>query len=89
MASQTVCAPITHQTTEFHNTHTEREKLGHGLAKRLHGLTEKLQDLGHHRHDSGGGDSGRRSRAGRLLMLKTLPCNGCGLQGFLKYCNQH
>ena len=63
-ASQTVCAPITHMGTEIH--HIEREKHhGSGLADKLHGLTEKLTSLGHSRHDSGGGgDLGRRSRAG-------------------------
>ncbi|KAK3105728.1 hypothetical protein FSP39_004352 [Pinctada imbricata] len=61
-ASQTVCAPITHMGTEIH---IEREKHHGGLADKLHGLTEKLHSLGHSRHDSGGGgEIGRRSRAG-------------------------
>ncbi len=62
MASQTLCAPITHQTADIH---LEKPEKHHGLAEKLHGLTEKLHGLGHSRHDSSGGiDIGRRSRAG-------------------------
>ncbi|XP_067686461.1 diacylglycerol kinase beta-like isoform X1 [Haliotis asinina] len=68
MASQTLCAPITHQTADIH---LEKPEKHHGLAEKLHGLTEKLHGLGHHggdkghsRHDSSGTDAGRRSRAG-------------------------
>ncbi|ESO90105.1 hypothetical protein LOTGIDRAFT_164410 [Lottia gigantea] len=67
VVAQTVCAPITHQTTT--GFHVEKEK-HHGLAEKLHGLTEKLHGLGHHssdkshRHDSTGYESGRQSRAG-------------------------
>ena len=44
VASQTVCAPITHQSTEIHvDTRQERSV----LAEKLHGITEKLHSLGH------------------------------------------
>lgn len=42
-ASQTVCAPITHQSTEIHVDRQEK----HGLAEKIHGITEKLHSLGH------------------------------------------
>ena len=69
MASQTLCAPITH--VERAELHVERAERHHGLADKLHGLTEKLHglghlglDRGHARHDSND-SGGRRSRAGR------------------------
>ena len=43
VASQTVCAPITHQSTEIHVDRQEK----HGLAEKIHGITEKLHNLGH------------------------------------------
>ena len=49
VASQTVCAPITHQSTEIHVDRQEK----HGLAEKIHGITEKLHSLGH------SGDKGR------------------------------
>ncbi len=43
-------------------------QLGGSIAEKLHGLSERIHQLGHSRHDSGGGnttgDSGKRSRAG-------------------------
>ncbi|XP_053408609.1 diacylglycerol kinase beta-like isoform X3 [Mercenaria mercenaria] len=44
VASQTVCAPITHQTTEIH---VDGKQERSGLAEKLHGITEKLHSLGH------------------------------------------
>jgi diacylglycerol kinase (ATP) len=44
VASQTVCAPITHQTTEIHVDNKQERS---GLAEKLHGITEKLHSLGH------------------------------------------
>ena len=67
MASQTVCAPITHQSTEMVDKSHDSSK-HHGIAEKLHGLTEKLHGLGHSRHDSGG-DIGRRSRAGSICKV--------------------
>ena len=59
MASQTVCGAVGVQSTDPpHEKH-------HGLAEKLHGLSEKLHSLGHMRHDSSGGEPGKRSRAGR------------------------
>jgi len=43
VASQTVCAPITHQSTEIH---VDRQEWA-GLADKIHGITEKLHSLGH------------------------------------------
>ena len=40
--------------------------LGGSIAEKLHGLSERIHQLGHSRHDSSGGDSGKRSRAGTL-----------------------
>ncbi len=41
------------------------KQLGGSIAEKLHGLSERIHQLGHSRHDSGGGgDSGKRSRAG-------------------------
>lgn len=78
MASQTLCAPITHQTADIH---LEKPEKHHGLAEKLHGLTEKLHGLGHHggekghsRHDSSGTDAGRRSRAGRCQPRHQTNC---------------
>ena len=50
-ASQTVCAPITHQSTEIHVDRQEK----HGLAEKIHGITEKLHSLGH------SGDKGKNT----------------------------
>ncbi|XP_052253675.1 diacylglycerol kinase beta-like isoform X2 [Dreissena polymorpha] len=43
VASQTVCAAITHQPTEIHVDRSERS----ALAEKIHGITEKFQSLGH------------------------------------------
>lgn len=50
VASQTVCAPITHQSTEIHVDRQERSV----LAEKIHGITEKLHSLGH------SGDKGKK-----------------------------
>lgn len=44
VASQTVCAPITHQSTEVH---VERQEQRSVFAEKIHGLSEKLHSLGH------------------------------------------
>ena len=79
VAAQNVCAAITHQSTEICDPHAvvkhEKESTKHhgGLADKLHGLTEKIHGLGHIRHDSGGGgEAGRRSRAGTRLAKRHL-----------------
>ena len=73
-ASQTLCAPVMHQSTDNIEplatptlTLTATSKDKHStIAEKLHGLSEKIQALGHVRHDSSGGESGRsRSRAGQ------------------------
>ncbi|XP_064644421.1 diacylglycerol kinase beta-like isoform X3 [Lineus longissimus] len=50
-ASQTLCAPITHQNAEI----ADKCERHHGIAEKIHGLSEKLHGLGHVRHDSGSG----------------------------------
>ena len=70
VASATVCAPVMHQSAELHDKSHEAKH--HGFAERLHGLSEKIHSLGHHRHDSSGGEAGRRSRAGRSIVLMIL-----------------
>lgn len=44
VASQTVCAPITHQSTEIHVDNKQERSV---LAEKIHGITEKLHSLGH------------------------------------------
>ena len=44
VASQTVCAPITHQSTEIH---VDRSQERSGIAEKIHGITEKFHSLGH------------------------------------------
>ena len=73
-ASQTVCAPVVLQAAEpppDNNSSNNKDKdKHHGLAEKLHGLSEKIHSLGHIRHDSSGGDSGRRSRAGTFTCTR-------------------
>lgn len=76
------CGPMMH--TAGDSQHEKSEKHHGLLAEKLHGLTEKLHGLGHlgggekghSRHDSSGGDSGKRSRAGtnRSLYLTLQRC---------------
>lgn len=44
VASQTVCVPITHQTTEIY---VDGKQERSGFAEKIHGITEKLHSLGH------------------------------------------
>ncbi len=69
MASQTAIGAVGLQhPTEAHEKHEKH----HGLAEKLHGLSEKLHSLGHIRHDSSGGEAGKRSRAGTHAMHTCL-----------------
>lgn len=87
VASQTIFAPL---STELHfdskgPSFASGDKDSSGrhhslLAEKLHGLTEKLHGLGHSRSDSGTGESGKRSRAGRLIARTVLFCIDCSLQ---------
>lgn len=60
LSSTTACAAITSHTTSSSNVNSTglpggtSSEGGHGssLADKIHGLTEKLQALGHHRTDS-------------------------------------
>ncbi|XP_067004259.1 diacylglycerol kinase 1 [Anabrus simplex] len=78
LSSTTACAPITSHTTtpgSVPNIATcvidkdtgqqtpSAEKPTNKLAERLHGLTEKLHSLGHHRSDS---DTSTRTRTGSI-----------------------
>ena len=61
VASQTVCAPITHQNTEIHVEPKERS----GLAEKIYGITERIQSLGH------SSDKGWFNRFRRIHSRKT------------------
>ncbi|XP_051163217.1 diacylglycerol kinase 1 isoform X1 [Leptopilina boulardi] len=59
LSSTTACAAITSHTTSTSNVNstglpggTSIESHGSSFADKIHGLTEKLQALGHHRNDS-------------------------------------
>lgn len=61
LSSTTACAPITSHTTSSGNvnsavvlggTTASESHGGSSLADKLHGITEKLQALGHHRAES-------------------------------------
>lgn len=66
VTSTTACAPLTPHTGSMPDLAKEihletKEDKHYSLAEKLHGLTEKFQNLGHHRGDS---DSTSRGRAG-------------------------
>ena len=83
-ASQTVCAPVVQQaTTEMQarldagdttTTNDSDEKHQSSIADKLHGLSEKIQQLGHiHQTEGGsGGDGGSRSRTGVANNYSTI-----------------
>lgn len=81
------CGPMMH--TAGDSQHEKSEKHHGLLAEKLHGLTEKLHGLGHlgggekghSRHDSSGGDSGKRSRAGTNRSPLSYPPALCMQQG--------
>ena len=74
LSAQTICAPVTEVAVATSTTHEDLAGSGSGsgssakqiLADKLHGLSEKIHQLGHMRSDSGGsfGLDGKRSRAG-------------------------
>ena len=68
LSSTTACAAITSHTTSTSNVNstglpggTSTESHGSSFADKIHGLTEKLQALGHHRTDS---EASGRTRTG-------------------------
>lgn len=67
LSSSTACAAITaHNKGSVPNVHAVQEQEGKGgytgmIAEKIHGLTEKLHSLGHHRSDS---DASNRARTG-------------------------
>ena len=70
-ASQTLCAPVVQQaTTEMHarldaGDPSDTEEKHQSIADKLHGLSEKIQQLGHiHQTEGGAGGDGSRSRTG-------------------------
>ncbi|XP_013400268.1 diacylglycerol kinase beta isoform X2 [Lingula anatina] len=75
MASQTACAPITHRSQEFIFAMPESKhdnSKHHSFAGKLHGLTEKLHALGHSRHESSGGETGKRGHTVSTPMLDKI-----------------
>lgn len=70
LSSATACAAITSHTTSSSNVNstglpgvsTESHGGGSSLADKIHGLTEKIQALGHHRTDS---EASARNRTGK------------------------
>ncbi|CAG0904577.1 unnamed protein product [Darwinula stevensoni] len=72
MSSATACAAITSHHASISNLQApdpasltgSSQHVGSILAEKLHGFTEKLQHLGHHRSDSDG--SSRTSRTGSM-----------------------
>lgn len=79
LSSTTACAAITSHTTSTSNVNstglpggTSIESHGSSFADKIHGLTEKLQALGHHRNDS----EISRTRTGRdSFFIKTMIIN--------------
>ena len=82
-ASQTVCAPVVQQaTTEMQarldagdtTTTNDADEKHQSIADKLHGLSEKIQQLGHiHQTEGGsGGDGGSRSRTGVANNYSTI-----------------
>ena len=60
----TACAPLVGDAVD-HGKETPASigrNLGGSIAEKLHGLSERIHQLGHSRHDST--ESGKRSRAG-------------------------
>lgn len=76
LSSTTACAAITSHTTSSSNvnstgvpggTSTESH-IGSSLADKIHGITEKLQALGHHRTES----EISKTRTGKVYLAITL-----------------
>lgn len=73
LSSTTACAAITSHTTSSSNVNntglpggTSSEGHSSSLADKIHGLTEKLQALGHHRTES---EASTRARTAHLVQL--------------------
>ncbi|XP_012274153.1 diacylglycerol kinase 1 isoform X1 [Orussus abietinus] len=77
LSSTTACAAITSHTTSSSNVNstgllgggTSESHGGSSLADKIHGLTEKLQALGHHRTDS---EASGRARTGSVHPMLTV-----------------
>uniref|UniRef100_A0A0C9RAV7 Dgk_1 protein n=1 Tax=Fopius arisanus TaxID=64838 RepID=A0A0C9RAV7_9HYME len=75
LSSTTACAAITSHTTSNTNvnstglTTATSESHGSSLADKIHGLTEKIQALGHHRADS---EASARTRTGSVHPMLTV-----------------
>ncbi|XP_031786826.1 diacylglycerol kinase 1 isoform X5 [Nasonia vitripennis] len=85
LSSTTACAAITSHTTSSSNVNSTgmgsgaaggAESHGSSLADKIHGLTEKLQALGHHRTDS---EASSRMRTGSVhpMLLVTHTSYSC------------
>lgn len=71
LSSTTACAAITSHTTSSTNVNStcpsmSTESHSSSLADKIHGLTEKIQALGHHRNDS---ELSARNRTGFFVLL--------------------
>lgn len=73
LSSTTACAAITSHTTSNSNVNstglpggTSTDGHGSSLADKIHGLTEKLQALGHHRTES---EASTRARTGNCNFI--------------------
>lgn len=71
LSSTTACAPITSHTSSGNVNSTglgagvsTESSHGSSLADKIHGLTEKIQALGHHRTDNSA-EALARSRTGK------------------------
>ncbi|XP_033219485.1 diacylglycerol kinase 1 isoform X2 [Belonocnema kinseyi] len=76
LSSTTACAAITSHTTSSSNVNstglpggTSTESHGSSFADKIHGLTEKLQALGHHRTDS---EASAKARTGSVHPTLTV-----------------
>ena len=69
----TACVPIVGDPPVDHGagggSSSIGRNLGGSIAEKLHGLSERIHNLGHSRHDST--ESGKRSRAGRVYSTHT------------------
>ncbi|XP_044020494.1 diacylglycerol kinase 1 isoform X2 [Aphidius gifuensis] len=74
LSSTTACAAITSHTTSSTNVNStcpsmSTESHSSSLADKIHGLTEKIQALGHHRNDS---ELSARNRTGSVHPMLTV-----------------
>lgn len=77
LSSTTACAAITSHTTSSSNVNSTgvpggastESHVGSSLAEKIHGITEKLQALGHHRTES----EVSRTRTGKVYPAISYP----------------